>query len=312
MIDGRVIPLRQVSIPAPNYQNTASGVASVDYAISQKDSLRGRFLSQRQGAIDPSAQLYTFSGNIENNSYITTLSEFHNFSPTLVNELRLGYTRFNQSYPIGRQKFPGLDAFPNITIDELGLNLGPDPSAPQYTVQNTYQATDNLSWVKAAHQLSFGVNVEKFISPSFFTQRVRGDYEWTSLASYVTDSDPAFAERSLGGRTYYGDQIQFGIYVNDDWKVLPNLTLNLGVRYDRTTIPYSERLQAMNDLASVPGVLVFHSPEVQNFNFQPRVGFAYSPGTRGNTSIRGGFGINYDQLFDNLGTLSLPRNSRRQ
>ncbi len=306
VVGGQTIPLGLISIPAPNFQNTASGVASVDYTISQKDTLRGRFLSVRQGALDPNAQLSTFSGDIANNSYIATLSEFHNFSPTLVNELRLGYTRFNQSYPIGHQKFLGLDAFPNITIDELGLNLGPDPSAPQYQVQNTYQGTDNVSWVKAGHQLSFGVNLEKFISPSFFTQRVRGDYEWTSLAGYVTDVDPAFAERSLGGRTFYGDQIQFGSYVNDDWKIRPNLTLNLGVRYDITTIPYSEGLQAVNSLASVPGVLEFRAPKMQKLNLQPRVGFAYSPGTKGDTSVRGGFGINYDQLFDNLGTLSLP------
>jgi hypothetical protein len=306
VIDGRSIPLGQVSIPAPNYVNTGSGVLSVDYTISQQDSLRGRFLSERQAALDPNAQLSTFSGNITTNTYIATLSEFHNFSPTLVNEFRLGYTRFNQTYPIGKQSFPGLDAFPNITIDELGLNLGPDPSAPQYTIQNTYQGTDNVSWLKAAHQLSFGVNVEKFISPSFFTQRSRGDYEWVDLASYLTDADPAFAERSLAGRTFYGDQLEFGTYVNDDWKIRPNLTVNLGVRYDHATVPYSERLQSLNDLASVPGLLSFRSPKAQNFNLQPRIGFAYSPGTRGTTSIRAGFGINYDQLFDNLGSVSLP------
>jgi hypothetical protein len=306
IVAGQSIPLGQVSIPAPNYTNTASGVASVDYTISEQDSLRGRFLSERQGAIDPYAQLSSFSGTITDNTYIATLTEFHNFTPRLVNEFRLGYTRFNQTYPIGHQVFPGLDAFPNITIDELGVNVGPDPSAPQYTVQNTYQGTDNLSWLRGTHQLSFGVNVLKFITPSFFTQRVRGDYEWTTLATYLTDADPAFAERSLGGRTYYGDQVQFGTYANDDWKIHRNLTLNLGLRYDRTTIPYSERLQSVNELASVPGVLSFRSPKAQNLNLQPRIGFAYSPGTAGNTSIRGGFGINYDQLFDNLGTLSLP------
>src|SRR5260370_12600354 len=86
----------------------------------------------------------------------------------------------------------------------------------------------------------------------------------------------------------------------------PNLTLNLGLRYERTTIPTGERTQTINAIASVPGLITFGEPKVQNLDFMPRIGFAWSPGASGTTSIRGGFGINYDKLFDNLGILSLP------
>jgi hypothetical protein len=306
VIGGQTIPLGQVSVYAPNYMNTTSGVASVDYNISDKDSLRGRFILERQNLIDTAAQLPQFYATIPNNSYLASVSEYHNFSANLINEFRLGYERFYQNYGVGNQTFPGLDAFPNVTIDELGVNVGPDPDAPQYTIQNTYQGTDNVSWTKGQHSLKFGIDVRKYITPSFFTQRARGDYEWTTLDQYLTDTNPTFAERTLGGQTYYGDQVQFGVFANDDWKIRPNLTINLGLRYERTTIPYSERLQSVNSLANVPGLISFNEPKVQNLNFQPRVGFAYSPGKGGNTSIRGGFGINYDQLFDNFGSLSLP------
>jgi hypothetical protein len=95
-------------------------------------------------------------------------------------------------------------------------------------------------------------------------------------------------------------------FANDIWKVTPNLTLNLGVRYEYLTVPLSENTQDLNASASVPGLITFHSPTTQKYNFMPRIGIAYSPGTSGKTSIRAGFGITRDVLYDNLGTLSLP------
>ena len=63
---------------------------------------------------------------------------------------------------------------------------------------------------------------------------------------------------------------------------------------------------ALNSVADVPGVLTFFAPQPQKKNFAPRIGFAYSPGTNGTTSIRGGFGMAYDQVFDNVGTNARP------
>ena len=222
----------------------------------------------------------------------------------MTNEFRLGFNRYSQVYSAPDIKFPGLDAFPNLTIDDLGVNIGPDPNAPQMTIQNTYQLTDNVSWIKGKHSVSFGVDLKKYISPQTFTQRGRGDYDWTTLENYLLDAIPEFAERTTGNFVYYGDQIQFGGYVNDSWRLRPNFTMNVGIRYERTTLPYGERLQTVNSISNVPGLITFGEPAPQNFNFQPRVGFAWSPGKSGNTSVRAGFGMNYDQLFDNLGILS--------
>ena len=71
-------------------------------------------------------------------------------------------------------------------------------------------------------------------------------------------------------------------------------------------VPIGERTQALNAAASVPGLIDFKEPKPQYKNFAPRLGFAYSPGNSGNTSIRGGYGMSYDVLYDNLGTLSFP------
>ncbi len=64
--------------------------------------------------------------------------------------------------------------------------------------------------------------------------------------------------------------------------------------------------RALNKVANDPGVITFNVPQAPKKDFMPRIGFAYSPGTSGNTSIRGGFGMGYDVLYDNIGSLSRP------
>jgi hypothetical protein len=84
------------------------------------------------------------------------------------------------------------------------------------------------------------------------------------------------------------------------------LTGYFGLRWERTTVPETMGLQSLNSVASVPGLIDFHSPKVSNKNFAPRVGLAYSPGTSGNTVIRAGFGMGYDVIFDNVGLTAYP------
>ncbi len=302
------VPVGLVSSSLPSFFNQEYGVGSVDYNISDKDSLRGRFILNRTGSEDTSGFPAQFFGITPNNSYLVTVSEYHTFTPTINNELRLGYNRSNSSDPVfGKQSFPGLDSFPNLAVYELNAGYGPDSNAPQFTIQNLYQLTDNVTWVKGKHSFKFGFDGWSSISPSSFTQRARGDYEWSYLSDYLYDTYPdGIAQRSLGNVTYYQNQQYLSGYGNDVWKITPNLTLNLGIRYEYLTIPLGEQAQPLNASASVPGVLVFNKPTTQKDNFMPRLGIAYSPGTSGKTSIRAGFSTAYDVLYDNLGTLSLP------
>jgi Carboxypeptidase regulatory-like domain len=307
---GVTVPIGLVPVTAPAYSNAENAVASVDYSISDRDSLRGRFILNRDGAIDSSGFPSVFYQTVPTNTYLVTFSEFHTFSPTVVNEFRLGYNRLFSDTPAGNIKFPGLDTFPNIDIFELGgvnNTMGPDPNAPQSTAQNQYQATETLSWTKGAHNLKFGGDGWKQISPQTFTQRSRGDYEWTYLSDYLFDNYPDYlAERTVGGAKYYGDRVFTGFFANDSWKIRPNFTLTLGARYEYQTVPYSERLQTENAIANVPGVITFGEPQPQKNAIMPRIGVAYSPGQSGKTSIRAGFGMFYDVLYDNQGLLTLP------
>ena len=237
-----------------------------------------------------------------------TINEYHTFNSNTQNEFRLGYNRYFNTTPAGNFSYPGLDSFPNIVVNTLnGLNIGPDPNAPQFTIQNTYQASDSISWTHKAHTLKFGIEGRKLISPQSFTQRARGDYEYNSLQQYLDDLSPDFlAQRSVGQSTYYGDQSALYWFVNDNWRIRQNLTLNFGVRYEYTTTPFGIRSQSLNEIASVPGLAEFDQPRAPKNDWGPRIGFAYSPGSSGRTSIRAGFGIAYDVHYDNIGILSLP------
>ena len=307
-VAGVDIPIGILPIAGPNYTNQYSWLVSMDYNISDKDKLRGRYINNKINQLFTDASLPAFWVATPFRYHLFTASEYHTFSPAVSNEFRVGYNRLSKNYPIPEGfQYPGLDAFPNIEIDDLSVSIGPEGSTPQSQIQNTYQLIDNLSWTKGKHTFKFGGEYRKVISPQHFIQRERGDYDYSVLDLFLRDQVPdAIAERNVGSSQYYGDLYSIYWFANDTFRIRPNLSLNLGLRYEYTSNPYTFRAQALNSIADVPGVLTFHEPTTQKKNFGPRVGIAYSPGSSGNTSIRAGFGINYDVIFDNVGSTSYP------
>ncbi len=306
------------NIPLGNYLYSGADptlfyamTTGVDYTINSKDSLRVRFIKDWESATD-----YGSGQNLFPQFYIPqpfkwylfALSEYHTFTPNLTNEFRLGFNRYSNSFGEGNFSYPGLSAFPELNYYDMGnMQLGVDENAPQFTIQNLYQATDNISWVRGKHTFKIGFDGRKYISPQGFTQRARGDYEWNVTDQFLHDLAPdgnGFAERSAGSETYYGDQTALYGYGNDTWRVAPKVTVNVGLRYEFTSVPVGERAQQLNIAASVPGLVSFNAPQPGYKNFAPRFGVSWAPDEK--TSVRAGFGIAYDVLFDNLGTLSFP------
>ncbi len=304
------------NIPLGNYQSLAGTpsnfdvvTTSIDYTISSKDNIRGRYLYNRLSDTDSNNFTVPFPIFFTQQPFryqLVTISEYHTFTPNLTNEFRLGYNRYSNTVTAGNFSYPGLDQFPNLVYDDQGaVNVGPDPNAPQFTIQNLYELTDNISYVKGKHTITIGFDGRKYISPQGFTQRARGDYEWDNLTEFLHDLAPtSFGERSTGNLTYYGDQTALYGYANDTYRMSPKITLNGGLRYEFTSVPVGERAQALNSAASVPGLITFAQPKPQYKNFAPRIGINWAPDDK--TSVRAGFGMAYDVLFDNLGTLSFP------
>jgi hypothetical protein len=300
------IPEGNFSVIAPNYNNFLALTTGANWTISSNDSFRLRYIYNNYSGIDTAASLPAFYQPSPQKFHLIALSEYHSFNVNLSNEARLGFNRYYSITPAGNFSYTGLNVFPNLTLFDMGgINIGPDGNAPQETIQNLYQFTDNLSWTKGKHSIKIGFDGRKFISPQSFTQRVRGDYEYDAFTEYLHDVAPtAFAERSTGNFIYYGDQTAFYGFANDIWHITDKLSLNYGARYEFTSVPVGERKQALNQKASADGLVVFSAPKPQYTNLMPRFGLNYAPDQ--NTSVRLGFGMGVDVLYDNLGILSSP------
>ncbi len=300
-----------VSLTLQNSFNYYFSTSSLDYTISQHDSFRARYLYDREDGNDTAASFPAFFIATPARYHLIALNEVHTFTPSLSNEFRLGYTRYFSQTPVPNISYPGLSQFPSLYFYDFSTttSLGPDPNAPQQTIQGLYSAVESLTWVKGKHTMNFGMEGRKSIAPQVFVQRLRGDYEYNTLGRFLNDVSPdAFGQRNATppgvSPTFYGDQSSIYAYANDDYRITSKLTLNLGLRYEFTSVPFSQKEQNLNIAASVPGLITFGKPTPQYKNFAPRLGVAYAPDE--NTSIRAAFGINYDVLYDNIGTTTAP------
>lgn len=211
---------------------------------------------------------------------------------------------------------PGsLDVYPNMIIEQLGgLELGPDGNSPQSNTLNQYQWVDNLSIMKGPHNFKLGADARLWIAPSFFLPRERAEYRYSSLDQFVKDHVPNnLALRGVGDGSFAGNQKGIFWFIQDDWKIHPRFTLNLGLRYEFITNPRDSEKQAINSVADLqsptnPALrpLLFGVPKQDINNFAPRVGFAWDVFGDHKTAVRGGFAVAYDVVFQNLPLLQLP------
>ncbi len=319
------VPIGTIVLPSQSVFNKQNNfVLNLDYTQSNKTQHHGRFNMTNNvdvGLLAGFAGLPIFNETVPNRQRLFSYTLLHTFTSNLTNETRLAYRRSDTSSPVTTSfRFPGLSdtTFPNIGLLDLAVDIGPNGNFPQTNIENNYQIVNNVSYGAGNHSFKFGGDFRKIISPQTFTQRARGDYRYTQSQFYFYDLRPdSLAQRSVGDAVYYGDQKILYTFVQDDWRVRPNLTLNLGINHSYQEPPKGTQLQALNSISSVRGLIDFHAPIAQKKNFGPRFGFAYSPefpsgllgtlfGAGGTSSIRAGFSMAYDYIFDNLYILSLP------
>jgi outer membrane receptor protein involved in Fe transport len=302
-VNGQSIPIGNVVIISPLYQKENDAIVNTDYTLG-KHQLGARFLFNQENFILPvnSTQAVFNQAEPVHNRKIA-LSDVWTVSNTVVNDLRLQYSYFSLALVNPCTVCPN-----ETTIVELGSNtIGPSDNQDQK--QNTYQILDTLTWSHGKHTFKFGGQYDHFIYPQFFLSRSNGDYWYTTTQELVNDQLASVAGRTLRGAgtgSFLGTQSAFFVFGQDDIKLTPKLTVNLGLRYEYWTNPVGGNNQVLNAISNVPGVITFGKPGTDKNNIAPRIGLAFDPTGSGKTAIRAGFGIAYDVKFQNFASITLP------
>src|SRR5712664_1706946 len=237
-------------------------------------------------------------------------------SSTMVNEARFNFTRFafNQVSANGNVNF----GIPRIEIegynfDRIRFGADRSESTPAVFSQNTYNFRDTLSKVIRTHALKVGFDLSAEQDNNNLLGGARPIYSNVRLWNFANDTpifeginaDPRTGGPAQGQRYLRSKATAF--FVQDDWKVRPNLTLNFGLRYEYYP-PLSDAKSQLSNITIPPSGLVnatvgLASSLIQpdRNNFGPRLGFAWSPSRfHENTVVRGGFGVAYNRTDDVL------------
>jgi hypothetical protein len=326
----------------------------VDHRLSGGDTLSSSYSINETETYTP--------GQFEGNGGVAlsvrkqrwSLSETHSFTPAMINEFRLGYvrTRFGNA-PDGlgtnhtvlsgiggfveqSSDFPG---FPGLGITGY-LGFNPNAFSPIKFRDNKYEIQDSLTWIRGAHSLKFGVHFRRYDTATTNAARSRGDFTFSGTYSGNAWADFLLGLPFQGRRTFprnlFGIKYLYNehLFVQDDWKISPRLTLNLGLRYElnhqlrtvnnqnASTDPVLQKIVVASDSEgriNVEGQQVgrFLFPLFQDVivpsgsvgldgslrhldknNFAPRLGLAWRP-TGGSFVLRAGYGIFYGLIQGN-------------
>jgi hypothetical protein len=351
---------------AINSTNDNTHLVRIDQNLTASDRLMGRYMWYG-GTVVSGGTLPTTGGSVNKpGSQNLALTDTHIFSPRIVTELRLGFSRnvialepqdrgFNAA-PL----FPGVpgvvdtsksgdanSGLPTITITGGYAQLGSATNVRQGRVVNTYDAAINNTMIApfgwSRHTLKFGFDGRKEETKRFINGSARGSVSFASFANFAGNCATCNNQSLLNSSTILaGDTLAYwyrypiGFYFQDDIKVTPSLTLNIGLRYE---IPFAvveksnrgtnfwdgigavlvgtNQQLAIDTTKTGPASLIYRTAPVtlpragttSDFNnVAPVFGFAYTPQWKsgpgfvrdGKTVLRGGFRISYDETYNNV------------
>jgi hypothetical protein len=314
-------------IPTP-YNDTLL-TARIDHNLTDRQSMFYRFAYQKNDSpndqvANPATTDLTGGNTDDNKLYSLVANHSWTLSPTKLNQFSFHFQDFSNAI-LGVTTNPQLQ-FPG------GITIGANTNVPQATTERKFQFRDDFSWQAGDHGLKFGVNyihtelggffffgskgytIAFFDSPSTIANNTNGKYP----QGFATPGAVQNISFSDGEGTHDQTIHQLAFYIQDDYKVTRNLTLNLGLRWDANigNLPdqtNNRTIQILQQINHPRAQAITADPERLSrttpswTEFQPRVGFAWDPNGAGRTVIRGGYGIFYDQLFQNLTLFSLTQ-----
>ncbi len=250
----------------------------VDHKLSESDALAGTYMFD-SGTVRQPDELNNKRTGYDSRRQVFTLHETHTFNPQLLSSFQFGINRvvtttgltFLSGNPaVADPSFgtvPTLNAaaiiVPGLTFFSGGLET---PSSYRFH-WTSIQASGDISFTRGAHSIRFGMNVERLRDNILAISNRGGEFSFSSLSDFLA---------------------------NQDWRWRPNVTFNLGLRYEMATVPTEVQgkltvLRHLTDAQPHLGVPLFSNPTLRNF--EPRVGLSWDPFHDGKTSLSAGFGM---------------------
>ena len=304
---------------APAPLNDLLFTGRVDWQVSDDDRMGFRYGLQREDDVDRGS-LRKPIGTADNrqhsfNRYHSFVYNWtHTFSPRVINEFVFQENKFLNEIPTFVEDHNEIRFF--------SVQDGGNFRIPQRTRQNRLQFRDNLSWTIGNHAVKFGGEFQRLDADAIFDLFGSGTISTTEDFAtrdrdgngQINDNDIPIASTIQSAAPVRPpfipdlDNNYFAFYAQDDWKIRPNFTLNVGLRYE-----FDTNTKNVHDFdAVIPSARAFLSGkrESDRNNFAPRIGFNWDPWSDGRTSIHGGYGIYYDRIVLEVPLLERLLNGR--
>lgn len=306
LVNGVAIETAQTNITRETPANTWYYVTRGDVQLADSDNVTVRYIRnapESTNVISNTAFGALFSGNqkvVDQNLYA---SHTRTLGTTSLNEARFSWVNRDLQFPENDPDSP--------TAGITGLfTVGGAANFPQGRVQDSFQFMDVLTFQKGRHSFKTGADIRYLNLENQAAFNTKGTFTFNSLQDFLNNSAVTFTQ-ALQTASFNAKQWSQFYFLQDDWRPTPNLTINLGLRYENSTVPlgFFGATDPQVLAALVPGPV-----KRDNNNVAPRVGFAWSPSPSGGvakwlfgetaSSIRGGYGKSYDVLFYNILTVN--------
>ncbi len=320
------IPVSAYSRFLPSYSTDEEILGRLDWKAGPKDRFFARYFYQKSPTIAGSGTVLTGGFvNVNNRTHSVGADWTHTFKANLINQLRYSFQQSALTFDGG--------GFPSCTVSNLAgcpSSLGISTSYPvpitggggsikigSFGLGTTYpqgrivkdtQVQDNATWTVGKHTLAFGGAYEYQNSPNVFLPNISGGFTMFGLNGLVQGTGQVGL--AAGNANIHFTEPDIAAYFQDDWRVTPSFTANLGMRWEY----FGQSINLLHDLSvanqtgpnplwntSLP-LSVTTFPKANNYykHFEPRVGFAYNPASMRALVVRGGYAINIAPAFYNI------------